>query len=120
MRIRVRVDTIDDEEPEEGDALDLPCGELIGGTVYQTSDGGSMDAVAWAELAGEVAMGMYKQARKVKPEICPAMFALRVADHAVAAIDVEDLIDIDPTGTVDREEPPRSLAHGEAAAYVKE
>jgi hypothetical protein len=119
MRIRVRVDIIDDAEPEVGDALDLPCGEQLGGTVYDTQYA-DMDAVSWAELAGEVVMGMYKQARKIKPEICPAMFALRAADHAVAAIDVEDLMDIDPTGSVEREILPRALAHGESAAYTKE
>jgi hypothetical protein len=119
MRVRVRVDIIDDAEPgEENPITDLPCGEIVGGTVFAPHSG-EMTAVAWAKLAGQVAMGLYKQARKVKPDICPGLFALRVADNTVGAIDAEDLQDMDPTGNVKRESLPRALAHGEGAAFTK-
>jgi len=119
MRVRVRVDIIDDAEPgEEDPVIDLPCGELIGGTVYAPR-GDEMTAVGWVELASEIAMGLYKQARKVKSDICPGLFALRVADNIVGAIDTEDLMDMDPTGNVKRESSPRALAHGEGAAFTK-
>ena len=122
MRVRVRVDIIPDSAPDDPEAFRAPEGEPVGGTIYVPCpcNDGKMKAISWAELAAEVAMGLFKLAREEKPEICPATYALRVADMTVAAIDAEDLADIDPTGEVQREAPSGALAHGEAAAFKRD
>ena len=118
MRVRVRVDILEDATEGEGNPLDLPCGEFIGGTVYAPKSG-EMTAIGWVKLAAQAAMGIYKQARKIKPDICAATYALRLAENTVSAIDSEDLMDLDPTADVKREQTSRALAHGEAAAYKR-
>jgi len=76
------------------------------------------DPISWLEAASSAAARMFRLARRLKPDMCAATFALRLADHTLSRIDAADLDDLDPTAKVCADNMPRALAHGESVRVV--
>lgn len=117
--LRIWVDWVDDSlDLDPRCALDSPPDERVGSLAFRP-ESGEMTPIDFACVAAEFAARMLKMARNRNPEICPALFALRVADNMMAAVDSRDLADIDPNATVAREHQPKALMHGESATFCK-
>ena len=123
MAIRVIVDRVADMKPEdrEGSTRDelaeLPAKSRIGVLITRKD---AFEADDWVQLAASFAARALGEVRKLKPEVCTATYALRVADRTLQIAEMLDVWDATPEVALDLEKQPEALAHGEGAAFVRE